>query len=166
MKRRDPIIWLPVKGLVLAAAAVAGVGVLAMTLIICADIIMRLAGCSRAGAYDLVRLAGGVTLAAALPLTTALKGHVAIEYFFNKLRRRGRLVVDIMMRLLQIVIFVVAAHASLQYGQRLRSSGEVTPTLQLPTFWLAWVVAGCCALTALVTLYQLLHPRRKMLRVE
>ena len=46
------------------------------------------------GALDLGKGCGALVIAGALPYTTAVKGHVAIEYFFHKLGRRGRIVVD------------------------------------------------------------------------
>lgn len=147
-----------------AAVAAAAAGVLAMAAVTCADILLRQLGHPLAGAYDLVRVAGGLTLAFALPVTTALKGHVAIEYFFLKLRRRGRLVVDALMRLLQIAAFAVAARECARHGLKLLRSGEVLPTLQWPVFWVAWVIAAGCALACLVTLHQLIRPGRELLR--
>lgn len=159
-----PGFWLPVKGLVLASAVLAGVGVLAMTAVTCLDIVLRQFGRPLVGAYDMVRIAGGLTLAFALPVTTAVKGHVAIEYFFHKLGRTGRIIVDTLMRLLQIFAFAVAARECARYGHKLLLSGEVTPTLQWPTFWVAWVLSATCVLTALVTLYHLACPGREMIK--
>jgi TRAP-type C4-dicarboxylate transport system permease small subunit len=161
---RDGFLWRPVKGLVLVFAALAAVGVLAMVAVTCVDVALRLLGRPLVGAYDLVRIAGGVTLACALPVTTAVKGHVAIEYFFHKLRRPGRIVVDTLMRLLQMTAFAVAARECARHGWKLLRSGEVTPTLQWPVFWVAWVLAAACGLTVLVTLYHLVHPGREMIR--
>ena len=161
---RLPRPWIPLRGLVLASGALAGVGVLAMIAVTCLDVVLRQFGHPLVGAYDLVRIAGGLTLACALPATTAVKGHVAIEFFFHKLHRRGRIVVDSMMRLLQCGAFLVAARECARHGQKLLRSGEVTPTLQWPTFWVLWVLAGACVLTALVTLFHLVQPGRELIR--
>ncbi len=159
-----PRVWYPLRYMVVACGVLAGAGVLAMVLITCADVIMRQVGHPLKGAYDMVRMAGGVTLAFALPVTTALKGHVAIEYFFQKLRRRGRLVVDSFMRVLQGVAFVVVAHQCWLYGMKLQRSGEVTPTLKLPIHWVPWIMAVTALITALVTLFQLVQPRRRLIK--
>lgn len=156
--------WLPLRGLVLASGALAGAGVLAMVAVTCIDVVLRQFGRPLVGAYDLVRIAGGLTLAFALPVTTAVKGHVAIEYFFHKLHRRGRIAVDSLMRLLQGGAFLVAARECARHGQKLLRSGEVTPTLQWPTFWVLWILAGACVLTALVTLFHLMQPGRELIR--
>lgn len=161
---RLPGIWHPLRWLVLASGALAGLGVLVMVAIICLDVLLRQFGHPVVGAYDLVSIASGLTLAFALPVTTAVKGHVAIEFLFQKLRPRGRIVVDSLMRLLQLTAFMIAARECARYGGRLLRSGEVTPTLQLPTFWVLWVLAGACFLTALVTLFHLVQPGRELIR--
>jgi TRAP-type C4-dicarboxylate transport system permease small subunit len=158
--------WAPTRALVRVSGKLAGLGILFMMAVTCVDIVLRRLGSSIPGAYDLVRIAGGITIAAALPLTTAVKGHVAIEYFFHRLGRRGRIVVDSAMRVIQTAFFLFAAYAFLLRGNRLLRSGEVMPTLQCPIFWLAWVIAFMCLLTALVSLFHLLRPGRPLLRPE
>ena len=157
-------VWTPLRALVKYSGKIAGVGILFMMAVTCVDIVLRRLGTSIPGAYDLVRIAGGITIAAALPLTTAVKGHVAIEYFFHRLGRRGRIIVDSAMRTIQTVGFLFAAIAFLRRGNRLLRSGEVMPTLQCPIFWLAWLIAFMCLLTALVSLFHLLRPGRNLLR--
>ena len=156
--------WAPLRGLVRYSGNAAGLGILFMMAVTCVDIVLRRLGSSLPGAYDLVRIAGGITIAAALPLTTAVKGHVAIEYFFHRLGRGGRMVVDGAMRTIQTAGFLFAALAFLRRGNRLLRSGEVMPTLQCPVFWLAWLIAFMCLLTALVSLFHLLRPGRPLLR--
>ena len=157
-------LWDPLRALVKISGKISGIGILSMMAITCTDIILRRLGSSIPGAYDLVRIAGGITIAAALPLTTAVKGHVAIEYFFHRLGRRGRIIIDSAMRTIQTVGFLFAAIAFLRRGNRLFQSGEVMPTLQCPIFWLAWFIAFMCLLTALVSLFHLLRPGRNLLR--
>ena len=141
-----------------------GAGILAMMAITCADVLLRRAGSSVPGAYDIVRLLGGIVVAAALPRTTAVKGHVAIEYFFHRLSAAGRLAVDALMRLLQLAGFAYAAWSFARKGSALLRDGEVTPTLQIPVFWLAWLIAASCVLSALVTLFHLLRPGKELTR--
>ena len=157
-------LWDPTRSLVRVSGKLAGIGILFMMAVTCVDIVLRRLGSSIPGAYDLVRIAGGITIAAALPLTTAVKGHVAIEYFFHRLGRRGRIVVDSAMRVLQTAGFLFAAVAFLRRGNRLLRSGEVMPTLQCHVFWLAWLIAAMCLLTALVSLYHLVRPGRNFFR--
>ncbi len=152
------------KRLVQACALLAGLGVLAMMLITCLDVIMRRLGSPIHGAYDMVRLASVVAIACALPYTTAVKGHVAIEFFFQKLGRRGRILVDSLARLAGIGLFAILAWQVFIYGQRLRLTNEMMPTLGVPMFWMPYLISLCCALVALVILHNLMHPGKEMIK--
>jgi TRAP-type C4-dicarboxylate transport system permease small subunit len=142
---------------------VAGAGLMAMVVVTTLDVVLRVFRISLPGAYDLVRIAGALTIAAALPYTTAVKGHVAIEYFFHQLGRRGRVVVDALMRLGGMALFGMLAWGSVAFGSSLKRSGEVSLTVQLPMFWVPYVLAASCVLVVLIKLYHLAHPGKPML---
>lgn len=152
------------RSLVQVLGSAAAVGLMFMVLVTTADVVLRVFRLSLTGAYDLVKISAALTIAAALPYTTAIKGHVAIEYFFHKLGRRGRIVVDALMRLGGMALFSVLAWGSVQYGHSLWRSGEVSLTLQLPIFWVPYVLAASCALVVLIKLYHLLHPGRSLIQ--
>jgi len=144
----------------------AGLGVLTMMAVTCIDVILRLPLINRSllGAYDIVKIIGAMTLAATLPYTTAVKGHVAIEYFFHKLNRRGRIVVDTIIRLMGMALFVFLSWRSYIYGMNLHRIGQVSQTLQLPVFWVPYVIGFCCSIVVLVIGYNLVHPGREMIK--
>ncbi len=145
-------------------AFVAGASLMVMVLITTADVILRKCGLSLTGAYDLVKIAAAIAVAAALPYTTAIKGHVAIEYFFHKLGRRGRTVVDALMRFGGMALFGLLAWGCVDYGNSLRLKGEVSTTLQLPIFWVPYVLAFSCALVVLIKIYHVTHPGKPMIK--
>jgi len=152
------------RALVNALAWVAGAGLMLMVLITSADVILRKCHLPLTGAYDLVKIAATITAAAALPYTTAIKGHVAIEYFFHKLGRRGRIVVDALMRVGGMALFSLLAWGFVDYGNSLRQKGEVSTTLQLPIFWVPYVLAVSCVLVVLIKVYHLTHPGKPMIK--
>lgn len=170
MMSQQPVVaprWvLPLKAVIYILAFVSGSAVLAMIGVICADVVLRLPFINRSfvGAYDIVRIAGAIALAAALPYTTAVKGHVAIEYFFHKLNRTSRIIVDSLMRLLSIALFGFLGGRSLLYGMELYRSKQVTQTLQWPIFWLPMVIGVCCFVVALVVVHHLVYPRRELIK--
>ena len=147
-----------------AEVYVAGASLMVMVLVTSAEVVLRVLRLSLTGAYDIVKIAAAVTIAAALPYTTAIKGHVAIEYFFHKLGRRGRMAVDALMRLGGMALFGLLAWGCVDYGNSLRAKGEVSMTLQLPIFWVPYVLAGSCALVVLIKVYHLTHPGKPMLK--
>ncbi len=152
------------KSVVMAMVFASGVCVFVMMTTTCADVILRRFNMPLTGAYDIVKICGALTLALALPYTTAVKGHVAIEYFFHKLNRKGRIAVDFVMRALAITLFCFLGWRSFMYGNQLRNTGQVTQTLKLPVYWVPWVIGLCCFVVILVTLHHLLHPRREMIK--
>jgi TRAP-type C4-dicarboxylate transport system permease small subunit len=149
---------------VVALAYVACASLMMMVLVTSAEVVLRIFRHSLTGAYEIVRIAAAITIAAALPYTTAIKGHVAIEYFFHKLGRRGRGVVDALMRLAGMALFGLLAWGCVDYGNSLRSKGEVSPTLQLPIFWVPYVLALSCVLVVLIKIYHLTHPGKPMIK--
>ena len=154
----------PLRWVVILLAIIAGLGILAMVAITCADVVLRLFNQPLVGAVDMVGMASVIALACSLPYTTAVKGHVAIEYFFHKLRRRGRIIVDTLIRMIGVTMFALLAWRCVIYGGNLRQYGEVTPTLQCPVYWMAYLLALCCGVTCLVILHNMLRPGRTMIK--
>ena len=113
--------------LVRLTAAVAGVGLLTMVTVTCVDVVLRKLGHPLPGAYDIVKVAAGVTMACALPYTTAIKGHVAVEYFYHRLGRRGRVMADTLIRLLSMALFSLSTWQLIAYGARLGSASQFAP---------------------------------------
>ena len=152
------------RGSIHALAAVGGLAVAGLIVVTVADVVGRQFGYPVKGAYDLVRVLGAIAMACALPLTKAVKGHIAIEYFFQKLGARGRAVTDTAMRLVLLTLFGLLAWQFVRQGRTFLQSGEVTATLHMPMFWVPWLAALACLVTAGVTLWHLLHPGRSMIR--
>ena len=151
--------------LVFLSAGIAGAGLMTMVLVTFVDVVLRKFGHPFAGAYDLVKMAAGVTMACALPYTTAIKGHVAVEFFYHRMGSRRRVIADTCIRIVIMALFILLTWQLLQHGARLHSSGEVSMTLQVPTFWVPYVMAYACALVVLVTLYHLLHPGQALIKL-
>lgn len=149
-----------------ALAAVGGLAIAGIMVVTVADVVGRQFGVPVKGAYDIVRALGAIGMACALPLTKAVKGHIAIEYFFQKLRRRGRALTDTIMRLALLGLFGLLTWQFVRQGLIFWESGEVTPTLHMPVFWVPWLAAVACLVTAGVTLWHLLHPGRSMMRTR
>ena len=144
--------------------AVSAFCIISMVAIVVIDVVLRIFRMPVKGAYDLIGIAGAITIATALPYTTAIKGHIAIEYFFQKFNHTGRLLIDSIMRLLSILFFLGSAWQFLCYGNSLKSSGAGTPTLQVPLFWLPWLMAVVFVVVALVIVQHLVNPNKEFIK--
>jgi TRAP-type C4-dicarboxylate transport system permease small subunit len=72
--------------------------------------------------------------------------------------------VDALMRLGGMALFSLLAWGCVDYGNSLRSKGEVSMTLQLPIFWVPYVLALSCVLVVLIKAYHLTHPGKPMIK--
>ena len=164
MKTITAFVWL-LKWVIRIMLFVAGASVFAMILITCGDVLLRGFGYSVTGAYDLTRLCSAIALACSMPYTTAVKGHVAIEFFFHKLGKKSRIVVDTLMRSITSSLFAFLAYRSFLYGGELYNRGQVTQTLQVPIFWVGYLISFSCLIVALVIIYNLLSPKREIIKL-
>lgn len=151
--------------IITALLACAGVGVLAMIAITCTDVVTRRFGVAITGACDLVMIFSLITLSCAMPYTTAVKGHVAIEFFFHKLSRKTRMITDALMRSLSIALFLLFTIKSFAFGGQLKMNGQVTQTIQIPVFWLAYVLSFSCFIVVLVIAYSLVAPNKELVKL-
>ena len=62
------------------------------------------------------------------------------------------------------VLFSLLAWGCVDYGNSLRAKGEVSMTLQLPIFWVPYVLAVSCVLVVLIKVYHLTHPGKPMIK--
>ena len=68
------------KSIIFVFLGLSTLGIVIMMVVTCVDIICRILRISFTGAYDIVMIAGAITITCALPYTTAVKGHVAIGH--------------------------------------------------------------------------------------
>jgi len=129
----------------------------AMMLLTCCDVFLRYVfNRPIIGAYDLVALLGSVVISFSIPRTTLNRGHVIMEALTEKLSERARRVFSAITRCLGIVTFIFIGWNLLIYGNILRSSGEVFPTLRMPIFYPAYAMGLCCFVECLALFYGLL----------
>lgn len=153
-----------VRGIILFFAFVSGAAIFVMIGVTVTDIVLRLFRSGITGAYDIVCLAGAVAVACALPYVTAVKGHIAIEFFYQKAGRTGRRILDSLFRLLLLSLFAFLAYRNIGYGLYLLSTGQVMLTLRVPIFWLPFLLSVIFVLLLIVTFYHLIHPGKGMIK--
>ncbi len=133
----------------------AGLSILAMMLLTCADVLLRLFKHPILGAYELVGLLGALTIAFAIPATTLNKGHVAVDFMVEKLPPPAQKICIIMANLLSLSLFALIAWQSFLYADMLRSTGEVTLSLQMPFYPIVYAISAASLLVCIVLLLEL-----------
>ncbi len=140
----------------------AAVCVMAMMLLTCADVLLRLFKHPILGTYELVGLFGALTIAFAIPATTLNKGHVAVDFVVDKLPSSTRKICTIITTLLSISLFALIAWQSFVYAEILRTTGEVTLSLQMPFYPIVYAISAASLLVCIVLFLEFAPPRQKV----
>lgn len=139
-----------------ALGVVAGLAVLAMVALACANIVGRAFGSPVTGSYELMGFFGALAAAFALGASQLAKGHVAVTILDEYLPKTARRLLDAAGALIGALFFAVAAYEVTELANFMVSTGELSETLRLPYYPFVWAVAGGCLVMALVLLTDML----------
>ncbi len=140
----------------------AAASIIAMMLLTCADVLLRLFKHPILGTYELVGLFGALTIAFAIPSTTLNKGHVAVEFIVEKLPAAAQKFCTIIANLLSLGLFALIGWQSLLYANILRTSGEVTLSLEMPFYPIVYAISAASLLVCVVLLLELAALKQKV----
>lgn len=130
-----------------AAAALAVVAMMALTVL---DVVLRLFRHPIPGAYEMIGLFGALFVSFSLARTALDKGHIAVDFFMQKLPPRVQLYIDAVSAATGGVLFFYAVRYSLRYAADLKTAGEVSMTLQIPTYPFVYGIAIGCGMLSFV----------------
>ena len=137
-------------------AAFSLAGVVFLTVI---DVILR--GFKRpvVGTYELVGFLGAWAIGFAIPKTSLDKGHVFMEFLVERVPGAWRHLLIILTRVLGVVFFALVGGNLFLMGEDLRRVGEVSLTLHLPQYPLAYGVGMACLMESLVLVTEIIKLR-------
>ena len=117
----------------------------ALTLIVSlttADVIGRAFGYPILGTYEIVAILGGVVIGFVTPVTSWRRGHVFVDFLTIKLGQKSKSKIDVLTRIVAIALFLVIGTSIMRIGGNLREAGEVSATIQLPLYPVAYAVGA------------------------
>ena len=129
---------------------IAGISLTFLMLLTVTDVILRALKRPIVGTYELVAFSGAVVIGFAVPLTSWLRGHIFVDFFILRFSQKVRNIFNITTRCLVIVLFFLIGWNLIKYGIDLQKSGEVSLTLQMPFYPVAYGVGVCCFVQCLV----------------
>jgi len=139
-----------IKGLSRVFNVIAGISLTFLMLLTVMDVILRALKRPIVGTYELVAFSGAVVIGFSVPLTSWLRGHIFVDFFILRFSQKVRNIFNITTRCLVIVLFFLIGWNLIKYGMDLQKSGEVSLTLQMPFYPVAYGVAVCCFVQCLV----------------
>ena len=139
-----------VSGLNGGLAFVGGVFLVAMILLTCGNILLRIVWVPVPGTFELMGFFGAVTAAFALGYTQLRRGHIAVDVLIGRFSRGTRRVLLAINSLICLVFFAMVAWQIGLKATVLMRSGEVTETLRVAYHPFTYGVAVGCGALALV----------------
>jgi TRAP-type C4-dicarboxylate transport system permease small subunit len=129
---------------------IAGISLTSLMLLTITDVVLRGVSTPIVGTYELVALLGAVTIGFSLPQTALKRAHIYVDTLIVRFPKAVRNGFEITTRCLVILLFLIIGWNLFLYGSDLQESGEVSLTLQLPFYPVAYGVGICCFVQCLV----------------
>jgi len=124
--------------------AVAGGTVFFMMTLTVADVVLRIFGKPIVGSYELVTICGAVVIAFALPKTSLDRGNISVDLLMDRCSKVVRTRMFVVTRIFCIVLFVFLTWFLTMKGYGLYKNSTLYSILQVPRYYLIYVLAFCC----------------------
>ncbi|KGJ06642.1 TRAP-type C4-dicarboxylate transport system, small permease component [Paracoccus halophilus] len=145
-----------------ALAAVSGIGLLLVLVLIFVSVIMRYVFAAPiVGVNEIVVLASIAIVMLALPWCTAENAHVTVDVLDHRIGRWGRFLGDIQARGIAALILSVLVWRAVLKALDAREFGDASNMLQLPIWPFYAIISLGMALTVVVLLLQLVQILRE-----
>ena len=125
-------------GLLKGIGAVALTGMMLLTVV---DVIGRFFKHPIFGSVELVGFLATIVVAAALPYTYKMEGHVGVEILVRLLSKKAQLLIDIFTRTLSLGLFYLVTWQMFLYAEDIYKTGEVSMNLEFPIYYIIYLLA-------------------------
>lgn len=136
---------------------IAGAAVTFMMLLTVADVLLRAGGHPIIGTFEIVALLLALVIGFGIPQVSLDRGHVYMDFVLEKFSKRGRKVMNTFTRVLCLFLFVFIGYNLFNVGARFHASGEVSATIKIPFYPVAYGVAVCCFLECCVFIFEIVR---------
>jgi len=139
-----------IRGICSLLNVIAGISLTFLMLLTIADVVLRFCKMPVRGTYEMVAYAGAIVIGFSLPITSWMRGHIFVDFLVLKFSKPVQNIINLTTRCVVIVLFLLIGWNLMKYGMDLFQSGEVTTTLRLPFYPIAYGVGLCCFIECLV----------------
>lgn len=136
-------------------SVIAGTALTLMMFLTVADVIMRAGGSPIMGTYEVVGLALALVIGFSIPKVSLKRQHIYMDFLVERLSKRNKALMNTFTRTLCIILFVLIGYSLFSIGNEFRTSGEVSPTIRLPFFPMAYGVGICCFIECFIFLFEI-----------
>jgi TRAP-type C4-dicarboxylate transport system permease small subunit len=135
---------------------IAAVCLLLMVLLTCSEVVARYFGHPVKGSYDLIGILLLTITGFAIAYTQIQKGHIEIEFVFERLSKKVQSILQIVNHILTLAIMLLITWQCFKAGLNFSRVGEGTETVHLPIAPFVYGLAIGCGAMCLVLLVDLI----------
>jgi TRAP-type C4-dicarboxylate transport system permease small subunit len=140
----------------LVLMGIAGLFLVAMIALTCANVLFRLVWIPVSGTFELMGFFGAVLTAFAMGYTQIKKGYIAVDIVVLGFSKKVQKILNAINAIICTGFFVLVTWQISKYAANLRETEEVTETLQIIYYPFTYAVAVGCGALALVFFIQFL----------
>lgn len=151
-----------VTGLSLVLDKLAGLCMVAMMVLVVANILLRvLVKRPILGTYEYVGFLAAALIGLALAYCAVQNGHIAVSFIVDRFSPKIQAVVDIVVNVTALCFWSLAAWYVGKYAHSMSVNGVVSPTTQMPFYPFVYLVAFGLLVLCLVLLVRLIESIKK-----
>ncbi|MCG8636598.1 MAG: TRAP transporter small permease [Desulfobacterales bacterium] len=128
------------------------VALVCMMMLTVADVIGRFFKHPIFGSVELVGFLAVIVMAAALPYTFKMDGHVGVEIIVRLLPKKTRLRLALLTQGLSLCLFSIIAWQMFLYAGDIHETGEVSMNLEFPIYYIVYLLATALAIFSVTIL--------------
>jgi len=126
-----------------------------MMVLTVADVLLRASGHPIIGTYEIVALLLALVIGFCFPSVSLDRGNVYMEILLEKLSKKNKAIMNTFTRILATALFAFIGYNLFSVGNEFHRSGEVTATIRIPFYPVAYAVGICCFIECLVFIFHI-----------
>jgi len=141
---------------------IGAVALTAMMLLTVVDVIGRFFKSPVFGSVELVGFLATIVVAAALPYTYKMDGHVGVEILVRLLPDKTQTWIDIFTRTLTFILFCLITWQMFLYAEDIYKTGEVSMNLEFPIYYIVYLLAFGLLIFTVTILETIFHDIKQL----
>jgi TRAP-type C4-dicarboxylate transport system permease small subunit len=130
---------------------IAGAGLIAMLVLVVADIVgIKALAHPIPGGIEVTAFLGVVVIGFAIAFVQVLHGHIQVDFLIMKLPPRAKAIIDVIITFFGIAFFIILAWRTFEYAGVIHKTGEVSMTQKIPFYPFIYALSFCYLVTFLV----------------
>ena len=112
-----------------------------MMLLTVSDVVLRSFGRPILGTYEIIAFLGAVAVGFSVPISSWMRTHVRVDLLLSHLSPKRKDMLNIATRCVVLAFFILLSWRLVAYGMHLQQANEVSITLRMPFYPIAYGLA-------------------------